>query len=84
MRAFKEDITIVSPDKTKVEALIDRLHEWIESYKMQFKQSKDWWQSLYKVKPAPNTYFIGNECVTKLAEQTDFEEVRWKNNSSVW
>lgn len=42
MRAFKEDITIVSPDKTKVEALIDRLHEWIESYEMQFKQSKDW------------------------------------------
>ena len=77
MRAFMDDITIISPDKAQVVASIERLHELIERCAMRFKPSKSRSLSLCKGKPVPNTYFIGTERIPTLAEQPVKSLGRW-------
>lgn len=77
MRAFMDDITIISPKKAEVEASIARLHELIDRCAMRFKPSKSRSLSLCKGKAVPNSYFIGNERIPTLAEQPVKSLGRW-------
>ena len=77
MRAFMDDITIVSPSGTEVDSSIKRLHELIEWCAMKFKPVKSRSLSLHKGKVVPTTYFIGEERIPTLAEQPVKSLGRW-------
>jgi len=77
MRAFMDDITIITGVEKQARVALEKLQELIGWFQMKFKPAKSRSLSLRKGKAAPINFFIGEERIPTLNEQPVKSLGRW-------